>query len=116
MKTLLIGLFGLALFASDAAAQSREPNYPQTPFPQKPAVCAITGGVIVVVVQATGNVAAFACDIVAGKSIENKTQLPPGLTLDVHGPLGTISKYKSSTDPDPCIVWAVSGTSYFYCW
>lgn len=120
MKTLIIGLFGLALLASDAAAAAREPKYPQGPFTQigAPAICSLTEGIIVIVLQKTGDVAAFACSQVNGKSITYEgTSLPIGYpTTAVDGPLGTIVKHKKPDDPDPCIEWTIGGTSYFYCW
>ena len=120
MKTFIIGLFGLALLASDAAAAPQNPNYPQGPFPQvgTPAVCNYTGGIIIIVITKSGDVTALACSEVNGKPITNESALKPGLpsTPAVKGGLGEIEKFKSPSDPDPCIVWTISGRSYFYCW
>lgn len=124
MRTLLIGVIGLisfALLASEAAAQSqpkRPPHYPDAPFMQgAPAVCQVTQGVIVIVLQSSGDVTALACAQVNGKPITYQPSLPPGMPdVPVGGDLGTVTKHKSPSDSDPCIEWAVGGVSKYYCW
>lgn len=132
MKALVIGfvgLFGLALLASDAAAQgaSRKPTFPSSPFLKgATAVCQVTSGVLIIVIKNTGDVTALACNQVNGNNIENKASIPPGLNPVVGGEpgspgdlgtLGYITKYASPGDPDPCINWVDGGGfKNIYCW
>ncbi len=120
MKTFIIGLFSLALLASDPAAAAQNPKYPQGPLPKfgAPAICKNTGGIMVIVLQKTGDVTAFACSEVDGRPIKKEPELPPGIpsTPVVSGSLGNINKYKNPNDADPCIVWKIGGTTFIYCW
>ena len=120
MKTLIIGMFGLALLASGTAwGQPRSPNGPPPgPLPQVgvPAVCNYTAGIMVIVLTKTGDINAFACSKVEGKSITREAKEKPGMTLVVEGPIGTIKKFKAANETDPCVTWVISGTSYTYCW
>ena len=121
MKTFIIGLFSLTLLASGAAwGQSRSPQEPpQGPLPQigVPAVCNYTAGIIVIVLTKTGDIKAFACSEVEGKSITKRDSALPGMTVVVEGALGTIKKKKLKSETDPCVTWTTaSGTSYTYCW
>ncbi len=121
MKTLIIGLFGLALLTSSAAWGA--PRSPHGPAPGPlakigtPAICTLTGGIIVIVLQNTGDVVAFACNNIKGKTITYHTSLPAGYpTFAVDGDLGKIEKHKKPGDPDPCVTWTSFGTSKTFCW
>ncbi len=119
MKAFIIGLFSLALLASGTAwSQTKPPNYPTGPLPKigTPAICTLTGGIIVIVLQKTGNVVAFACNRVDGKEIKKENSRRPGMTLEVEGKLGPIKKYKLPGETDPCYEWTLGGTLYVYCW
>lgn len=119
MKAFIIGLFSLALLVSSTAwSQTRPPQNPQGPLPNigTPAVCALTEGIIVIVLQKSGDVAAFACDRVGRRPINREDSVKPGMKPEVDGELGTIKKYKFPNETDPCIEWTIGGTSYIYCW
>lgn len=118
MKTLIIGLFGLALLTSSAAwGAPRSPHGPG-PLPQigTPAICTLTEGIIVIVLTKTGDIKAFACSKVNGKPITKENSVKPGMTLVVDGDLGKIEKHKKPGDPDPCVTWTSFGTSKTFCW
>ncbi len=119
MKAFIIGLFSLALLASGTAwSQPRSPNYPTGPFPNvgTPAICTLTGGIIVMVLQKSGDVIAFACDKVGRRTITKEDSVRPGMKLEVDGNLGPIKLYKNPGEADPCYQWVIGGTSYVYCW
>ncbi len=120
MKTLIIGLFGLALVTSSAAwGQPQPPKGPppgSLPKIGAPAICTLTEGIIVIVLKKTGDVAAFACSDVNGKPITKEDSVKSGMKLVVDGTLGTIKKYKLPSETDPCITWDSFGTSKTYCW
>jgi hypothetical protein len=120
MKTLIIGLFSLALLASGAAwsAQHRPSQKPPPgPLPQPgvQAICNWSGGIIVIVLTQTGDITAVACNAVGGKPIRYKS-IDPGMKLAVQGDLGKVRKHKIPGEADPCVTWVISGTSYSYCW
>ncbi len=120
MKTLIIGLFSLALLASGAAwGQSRSPAFPQGNLPNLGSQNACQGnGIMVIVVDNNGNVKAYKCAQARGRTIRREPQLDPKKTwtLTVYGSLGTISKYQATGETDPCEWWVIGGTSYYFCW
>ncbi len=120
MKTLIIGLFSLTLFASSAAwgAQHRPSQKPPPgplPQPGTPAICNWTSGIIVIVLTQTGDITAVACKKVGDKTIRYMS-IDPGMKLAVEGDLGKVRKHKLPGEADPCIEWTISGRSYVYCW
>jgi hypothetical protein len=50
--------------------------------------------------------------------IRIEEDLPDGVDAPYGPPgaLGGTQKWKSNTDPDPCIQWSSGGWSRFYCW
>ncbi len=125
MKTLIIGLFSLTLFASGAAWSQSLP--PVTPKPlgtgaAVPAVCNNTKGVLIIVVNKFGNVQPFYCGNVlvnrVKKVIKKTDQLDPfkswikGAEID----LGTVTRFQASGETDPCVWWNIGGRSYVFCW
>ena len=118
MKTFIIGFFSLALLATQSAWGQTKPEMPHGAFPKigVPAVCNNTGGIMVIVLQRTGDVTAFACSMVSGKPIERKESVEAGMKLVKVGDLGVIKKYKQAKETDPCYEWTVDGESHFYCW
>ncbi len=117
MKTLIIGLFSLALLASGAAWGFQEPEYPPKVLPNlgTAAMCTTTDAVLVIVVNKLGNVKAWQCDKVGTKKIRKEPGPKSGLTVKSVGSLGTITKHADTTG-DPCETWVIGGTSYTFCW
>lgn len=126
MKTFIVGIFSLTLLATQAAGGApgdqcvgpKCPTYPHGAFPAigVPAVCNFTAGIMVVVLQKTGDVTAFVCSLVEGQPIMKKDSEEAGMTLVKDGDLGIFKKYKRGNEPDPCYQWTVDGESHFYCW
>jgi hypothetical protein len=128
MKTLFTALFGIVLLASSGAwAQTSQqqtkapgaPEYPGSPFAgvNLPAICNNANGIVVIVIEKSGDVTAFACERVRGNPIRYEATLPPGFTDHlVSGSLGRIDKWGRPGDTDPCYEWTVNGESHIYCW
>ena len=113
MKTLIIGLFSLAMLAS-GAAWGGDGTLPQ----RNSGLCKGQKNIFVIVIDNNGNRKAYACKEVTGKAITRKTVAERGPMPTRSGPhdLGNVTKYAPATAPDPCITWVSLGTSYTYCW
>lgn len=119
MKTLIIGLFGLALLAASPAwGAAKEPPYPLGLGPIGPinAVCNATAfggnGALVIVVNKDSSIHAKICP---GVGLEGSLPDPTMEAVTI-GNLGTIVKYKKEGVTDPCEWWVIGGTSYLFCW
>ena len=81
-------------------------------------VCKANHAIFVILIDDQGGVADLACDDIKGKKI---TKNPVG-TLPILNPgtpvkLGEVTKYKASSDPDPCTYWTMAGGILNkYCW
>ena len=131
MKTLIIGMFSLALITSVSAwgASPPQPSYPGT-IGQQNATNAICNApeknpkgnsvVLIIMVDVDSNISATACPRMGatGPFIDatHPADLPSDMSVVSVGNLGTIVKYKKNNEPDPCIWWVINGTSYLYCW
>lgn len=123
MKTFVIALFSLVLFAS-GAAWGQNPPEPKMPYanipmlPGAPAICKTNNGILIIVVNSDGDVVARQCEKLGTKPIGRKVEPTTGLTVKSVGSLGSIMKWQDPTGkiPDPCVTWVISGTSYTYCW
>ena len=119
MKTLIIGMFSLALLTSVSAwgAPPKEPSYPPGVGPINPNVAGICNsmggsGVLIIVVNTNSEVRAKLCP-----GVTQKPSLPdPTMSAVSIGNLGTLAKYKKPNDPDPCVWWNIGGSSYVFCW
>lgn len=112
MKALLVGLLSLTVLSACATAKVAKTQIP----PAGQGFCNSNNGIFVIWVNDEGKQSAFLCPKIKGKPISQVSQLPPGLVEAVTTDLGEAKKFNLPGDPDPCIVWTISGTRHAFCW
>ena len=113
MKTAFALLLGMLVLESCTTLNTK--TLTTNPIP---AVCAVTNGIFVIVIDENGIPVEQTCPDIRGKPISRQLKPKPGLTpVGTPFVLGDILKLKTNTDPDPCIQWSMGG-SYptYYCW
>ena len=113
MKALIVGL--LSLIVLSACATFEPPASTPVP-PAGQGFCNSNDGIFVIWINDEGQKKAFVCPKIKGKPINQLTELPPDLVEVLTTDLGKTKKLKLPGDPDPCIVWTISGTRYAFCW
>ncbi len=113
MKALIVGLFSLTVLGTCVTtAQVVGPPLP----PAGQGFCNSNNGIFVIWINDEGEQNAFVCPKIKGKPINQQPEPPPKLKEVLTIPLGTAKKFNLPGDPDPCIVWTISGTLYAFCW
>ena len=113
MKALIVGLLSLTIL-STSATTAHVAGSPIPPAGQ--GFCNSNNGIFVIWINDEGEQNAFVCPKINGQPINQLTTLPPGLVKVLTTELGTAKKFNLPGQPDPCIVWTISGTRYAFCW
>lgn len=112
MKALIVGLLSLTVLSACATKELVSTPVP----PAGQGFCNSNDGIFVIWINDEGEQNAFVCPKIKGKPISQLTKLPPDLVKVLTTELGKAEKLKLPGDPDPCIVWTISGTRYAFCW
>ena len=115
MKALIVGLLSLTVLSACATVKFADTQVPQVP-PTGLAFCNVNDGIFVIWINDEGEQNAFVCPKINGQPIAQLPELPPDLVKVLTTELGEAEKFKLPGQPDPCIVWTISGTKYAFCW